>query len=362
MIRLKRGTSIEGVTLKDGQPIAILSDNNSASLYIGNQSGTPVKVSSDSSLSSIYTDVGINPNQGTFDIGRPQSDIGLSGYNVTLNAASNLQLLSSTGTLSLSSSYMTLHSNDMINISSLSGVSIETPRIDLPSSSYAGGERIVTSSSILNTGLKLIGIGTIYKHGTPYYDNPPEGTYIQTDNVTFNDAAFLYDEGQDRYSQKHSYTSFVGYDHLVWDTSINLYKLDTGSLNYTIREVKITVFMSGKIFPDSIGTSTASSMGGFWYTPYYAPNGVVPTSWVDVGEPQGKTYLDVVYIPDEQGIYFGSTYSVVHKINGSAISNDPYYPNIGFGTYSNSKFVPSMGGTFCKMIIELYASQSELIQ
>ena len=54
MIRLKRGTSIEGVTLKDGQPIAILSDNNSASLYIGNQSGTPVKVSSDSSLSSIY--------------------------------------------------------------------------------------------------------------------------------------------------------------------------------------------------------------------------------------------------------------------------------------------------------------------
>lgn len=34
MIRLKRGTSIEGVTFKDGQPIAILSDNNSASLYI----------------------------------------------------------------------------------------------------------------------------------------------------------------------------------------------------------------------------------------------------------------------------------------------------------------------------------------
>lgn len=93
MIRLKRGTSIEGVTLKDGQPIAILPDNNSASLYIGDQSGTPVKVSSDSSLSSIYTDEGITPNQGTFAIGRPWSNIGLSGYNVTLNAASNLQLL-----------------------------------------------------------------------------------------------------------------------------------------------------------------------------------------------------------------------------------------------------------------------------
>ena len=245
------------------------------------------------------------------------------------------------------------------------GLNISCAQLDMAVDTVASlnGSPIATASSVLNTGLKLIGLGTIYKHGTPYYNDPPEGTYIQTDaSTTFNDQAFLYDEEQDRYSQKHSYTSFVGYDHLVWDTSINLYKLDTGPLNYNIREVKITVFMSGRIFPDSIGTTAASAVGGFWYTPYYAPNGVVPTSWVDVGESQGKTYLDVVYIPDEEGIYFGSTYSVIHKINGSAISNDSYYPNIGFSTYNNSKFVPGMGGTFCKMVIELYASQSELIQ
>ncbi len=35
---------------------------------------------------------------------------------------------------------------------------------------------------------------------------------------------------------------------------------------------------------------------------------------------------------------------------------------LDYSLYNNSKFVPSMGGTFCKMIIELYASQSELIQ
>ena len=363
MIQLKRGTSIEGVTLKDGQPIAILSDNNSASLYIGNQSGTPVKVSSDSSLSSIYTDVGIDPNPGTFYMGNPQSDIVLDGSTITINPDTVLKLQSIDGQITMDAPHVALNSNDQLLLTSANGINIEGPRLDLPKYSYVDGNPIVTSSSILNTGLKLIGIGTIYKHGTPYYDDPPEGTYIQTDgSTTFNNQAFLYDEDQPRYSQQHSYTSFVGYDHLVWDTSINLYKLDTGSLNYTIREVKITVFMSGKIFPDSIGTSTASAMGGFWYTPYHAPNGVVPTSWVDVGEPQSKTYLDVVYIPDEEGIYFGSTYSVVHKINGSAISNDPYYPNIGFGTYNNSKFVPSMGGTFCKMVIELYASQSGLIQ
>lgn len=358
MIRLKRGTSIEGVTLKDGQPIAILSDNNSASLYIGDQSGTPVKVSSDSSLSSIYTDEGITPNQGTFNIGRPWSDIGLSGYNVTLNAASNLQLLSSTGTLSLSSSYMTLHSNDMINISSLSGVSIETPRIDLPSSSYAGGERIVTSSSILDTGLKLIGVGTIYKSATPYYQDPPEGTYIQNDNiVTFNDPAFLYDEGQSQYSQKHSYTSFVGYDHLVWDTTKNLYQFDPGPSTYEIKAVKITAYLSGGLIP-----YTDEVAAGIWYGPYCS-QGTDVTSWVDVGEPNGKTFLDADYISlsGSRFHYFGSTYSVIHKIN-SSLASSGYYPNIGFSTYTDCKFVPGMGGCSCKMVIELYASQSGLIQ
>lgn len=357
MIRLKRGTSIEGVTLKDGQPIAILSDNNSVSLYIGDQSGTPVKVSSDSSLSSIYTDEGITPNQGTFDIGRPQSDIGLSGYNVTLNAASNLQLLSSTGTLSLSSSYMTLSSNDMINISS-SGVSIETPRIDLPSSSYAGGERIVTSSSLLDTGLKLIGVGTIYKSATPYYTDPPEGAYIQNDNiVTFNDQAFLYDEGQPQYSQKHFYNSFVGYDHLVWDTTKKLYQFDPGPDTYAVKAVKITAYLSGILSPYTNEEAT-----GIWYSSYCS-QGTNVTSWVDVGVPMGKSFLDTDYISfsGARSHYFGSTYSVIHRIN-SYLASSGYYPNIGFSTYNNSKFIPSIGGTTCKMVIELYASQSGLIE
>lgn len=30
--------------------------------------------------------------------------------------------------------------------------------------------------------------------------------------------------------------------------------------------------------------------------------------------------------------------------------------------YNNSKFVPGMGVTFCKMVIELYTSQFELVQ
>ena len=357
MIRLKRGTSIEGVTLEDGQPIAILSDNNSANLYIGDQSGTPVKVLGDSSLSSIYTDVGITPSKGTFDIGRPMSSIGLIGYNVTLNAASNLEIFSNTGQLSLSGLDMTLHSANIINISSFTGVSIETPRIDLPSSSYAGDERIVTSSSVLNTGLKLIGVGTIYKSGTPYYNDPPEGTYIQTDgSTTFNDQAFLYDEGQSQYSLNHSYTSFVGYDHLVWDTTKNLYQFDPGPSTYEIKAVKITAYLSGGLIP-----STNKEAAGIWYVPYCS-QGTDVTSWVDVGEPNGKTFLDTDYISlsGSRFHYFGSTYSVIHKIN-SSLASSGYYPNIGFSTYTDCKFVPGMGGTFCKMVIELYALQSGLI-
>lgn len=253
---------------------------------------------------------------------------------------------------------MTLHSNDMINISSLSGVSIETPRIDLPSSSYAGGERIVTSSSILDTGLKLIGVGTIYKSATPYYQDPPEGTYIQNDNiVTFNDQAFLYDEGQSQYSQKHSYTSFVGYDHLVWDTTKNLYQFDPGPSTYEIKAVKITAYLSGGLIP-----YTDEVAAGIWYGPYCS-QGTDVTSWVDVGEPNDKTFLDADYISlsGSRFHYFGSTYSVIHKIN-SSLASSGYYPNIGFSTYTDCKFVPGMGGCLCKMVIELYASQSELIQ
>ena len=252
---------------------------------------------------------------------------------------------------------MTLHSNDMINISSLSGVSIETPRIDLPSSSYAGGERIVTSSSILNTGLKLIGVGTIYKSATPYYQDPPEGTYIQNDNiVTFNDQAFLYDGGQSRYSQKHSYTSFVGYDHLVWDTTKNLYQFDPGPSTYEIKAVKITAYLSGGLIP-----STNEEATGIWYGPYCS-QGTDVTSWVDVGEPIGKTFLytDYISLSGGRSHYFGSTYSVTHRIN-SSLASSGYYPNIGFSTYSDCKFIPGMGGCLCKMVIELYASQSALI-
>lgn len=252
---------------------------------------------------------------------------------------------------------MTLHSDDMINISSLSGVSIETPRIDLPSSSYAGDERIVTSSSVLNTGLKLIGVGTIYKSDTPYYADPPEGSYILTDGTTtFNDQAFLYDEGQSQYSQKHSYTSFVGYDHLVWDTTKNLYQFDPGPDTYAVKAVKITVYLSGIISPN-----TNQEQAGIWYTPYCS-QGTDVTTWVDVGEPSGKTFLDTEYISlsGTRSHYFGSTYSVIHKIN-SSLASSGYYPNIGFGTYSKCKFIPSIGGTLCKMVIELYASQSALI-
>lgn len=241
-------------------------------------------------------------------------------------------------------------------------ISCQQLNITAGTAAYLNGSPIATASSILNTGLKLIGVGTIFKHGTPYYSDPPEGTYIQTDNcVTFNDPAFLYDEGQDRYSQKHSYTSFVGYDHLVWDSTQNLYRLDVGPLDYSIKLAKVTMYLSGKLFPDSAGTTTAQKQGGFWYIPYCSPEADVPT-WVDVGGTQGKTYLDVCYIPDEDGIYFGSTYSVTHKINWTPASTGTYYPHIGFSTYNNSKFVPGMGATFCKMVIELYASQSELIQ
>lgn len=240
------------------------------------------------------------------------------------------------------------------------GLNISCVQLDMAVDTVASlnGSPIATASGVLNTGLKLIGVGTIYKHGTPYYSNPPEGTYIQTDScVTFNDPAFLYDEGQDKYSQKHSYTSFVGYDHLVWDSTQNLYCLDTGPLDYSIKLVKVTVYLSGSMIPD-----TNQENCGLWYAPY-CYNMDVP-SGVNVGESQGKTFLDAVYVSLSGGRsqYFGSTYSVTHLISRNAGSTGTYYPHIGFSTYNNSKFVPGMGGTFCKMVIELYASQSELIQ
>lgn len=126
------------------------------------------------------------------------------------------------------------------------------------------GSPIVTATSVLNTGLKLIGVGTIRKQGTPYFEDPPAGTYIQTDyTTTFNDAAFMYDRGENRYSQLHFYTSFVGHDHLVWDTTKHLYKFDSGSLNYHVTLVKITVFLSGSLIQDPNKESA-----GIWYTPY----------------------------------------------------------------------------------------------
>ena len=129
---------------------------------------------------------------------------------------------------------------------------------------HLNGSQIVTANNILDTGLKLIGVGTIWKSSTPYYLSPPEGTYIQNDNnVTFNDQAFLYDEGQSQYSLKHSYTSFVGYDHLVWDTTKNLYQFDPGPGTYAIKVVKITAYLSGILIP-----YTNEEAVGIWYGPY----------------------------------------------------------------------------------------------
>lgn len=242
-------------------------------------------------------------------------------------------------------------------------VSCQQLNITADTSANLNGSPIVTAPNILNAGLKLIGVGTIWKHGTPYYNDPPEGTYIQNDgSVTFNDPAFLYDEGQDIYSQKHSYISFVGYDHLVWDEEKHLYRLDGGPTDYSqykyaIKAVKVSTYLSGRFFPDTAGTTTAQRQGGFWYIPY---TGESDATWVEYIE-SGKSYLDTVYLPDETGIYFGSSYSVVHLVNWSPLASGVYYPAISFSTYNNSKFVPGMGGTFCKMVIEIYAEQTQLV-
>ena len=212
----------------------------------------------------------------------------------------------------------------------------------------------ITSSSIVDTGLKLIQVGKIYKQGIPYYGDPPPEEIIQGDAaVTFNHPAFLYDEDTEQYSLKHSQYSFIGINHLKWDDSMNLFKLTPAlTTSYMVKVVELQCFLSGVFVP-----TISNVLGGIWYRTSSAFN----PSGIQI-EPSGATVLDGKYLAQPEHKYYASShYSETHIISQVPLSG-LYYPTISFSTYNNCKFIPCMGGTSCVLIIKVYASQTSLIE